>query len=383
MLRPIDEVDDAEIGRAQIGGGAHCRTIAGKEEVTTKHPRMTEMLADTYGVVLYQEQVMRIVRELGKFSWEDTTVIRKAMSGRKGKEFFDQKGKQFIEGAALEGITEEDAKAIWNEICNFGAWGMNKSHTCAYAVISYWCAWMKRYYPLEFAAACLRGAADEDEVLEVLREMAGEGVEYTAFDVDHSDINWSVVNGRLLGGFMNVVGIGPAKAVKAIEDRAAGKLDRSKFANAEVRYKDLYPLRTKYATWYADPVSHGCREGSVISTGDALPDSGSVLYLGTVETKKPRDKNETILVARRNGKRFTRGETRFADIVVKDDSGVPIICRIEPEDWDDIGKFAVERLAPGQDVVLIRGQRVPGYQMIKVHRIKCLTNEEVFNGKAS
>lgn len=368
-----------------LGGGATSHYInrkAGREKVETTHPAMTEMLQDTYGVVLYQEQVMRIVRELGDFSWADTTVIRKAMSGRKGKEFFDQKGRQFVEGAAKHGITPAEAAEIWNEICNFGAWGMNKSHTCAYAVISYWCAWMKRYHPLEYAASCLRNAKDDDHALEVLREMAAEGVEYTPFDPDLSEANWAVVNGKLIGGFMNIVGVGPAKAKKALEQRAAGKLDRKKYMEAPVKFQDLYPLRTKYRSLYDDPVSHGCREGSVICTTDNMPESGDVLFLGRVATKKPRDKNETILVARRNGKRFTRGETRFADVVVKDDSGVPIICRIEPEDWEPTGRRAIELLATDKDVVLIRGQRVPGYQMIKVHRIKCLTNPEIFNAVA-
>lgn len=364
-----------------LGGGATSHYInrkAGKEEVVTKHPRMGEMLADTYGVVLYQEQVMRIVRELGKFSWEDTTVIRKAMSGRKGKEFFDQKGEQFVKGAAQDGINDEDARAIWNEICNFGAWGMNKSHTCAYAVISYWCAWMKAYHPLEYAAACLRNAKDDDHRLEVLREMAAEGVEYVPFDPEHSAMDWAMVDGRLIGGFLNLHGVGPAKATKYLEQRAQGKLDAAKLAKHPIKLQDLYPLKTKYRSYYEDPESHGCREGSRIATADELPESGDILFLGTVFTKKPRDKNETILVARRNGKRFTRGETRFADVVVKDDTGVPIICRIEPEDWDQYGRKAVELLKPEEDVVLIRGKRVPGYQMIKVHRIKCLTNEEVF-----
>jgi len=368
-----------------LGGGATSHYIdrkAGKEPITFRHPSMEPYLGKTMGVILYQEQVMRISFEIGRFSWEVVAEIRKSMSGRKGKEYFDRRGAEFVAGAKSIGVPEEDAHIIWGEINTFGAWGMNASHTTAYAVISYWCAWMKRYHPLEYAAACLRNAKDDDHALEVLREMVGEGIEYTPFDVDRSAANWAVVDGRLIGGFMNLEGIGPAKAAKALEQRAAGTLDREKFAGMEVKFQNLYPLKTKYHTWYADPVSHGCREGSVISMGDALPDSGNVLFLGTVETKKPRDKNETILVARRNGKRFTRGETRFADIVVKDDSGVPIICRIEPEDWDDIGKFAVERLTPGQDVVLIRGQRVPGYQMIKVHRIKCLTNEEAFNAKA-
>jgi DNA polymerase III alpha subunit len=112
-----------------LGGGAantYINRNAGREETTYKHESMRKYLEDTRGVVLYQEQVMRIVKELGDFSWEDTSVIRKAMSGRKGKEFFDRHGEKFAAGAAQHGIDAETAKAIWNEIVNFGAWGMNK-----------------------------------------------------------------------------------------------------------------------------------------------------------------------------------------------------------------------------------------------------------------
>lgn len=364
-----------------LGGGATGKYIArkaGLEPVTTTHPRLTEMLADTYGVVLYQEQVMRIVRDIGKFSWEDTTVIRKAMSGRKGKEFFDRKGEQFVEGAMQDGISRGDALAIWNEICSFGAWGMNKSHTCAYAIISYWCAWMKRYHPLEFAAACLRGAKDDDETMEVLREAAAEGVGYTAFDIDVSDITWKAIDGRLVGGFTNLVGIGPAKAAAAVQARAAGKLDKDKYLKLELKFAELYPLSKAYADLYANPEAHGCRRGSVVLKADQFPADGDVLYLGKLAEKERRDENETVRVARRNG-RLVKGNSLFVDLVLRDDTGIPIICRIPRFDYDPIGRLAIERLITNRDVLLVRGRRVPGFQMIRVERIKCLTNPEVFN----
>lgn len=358
-----------------LGGGATGKYIArkaGLEPVTTTHPRLTDMLADTYGVVLYQEQVMRIVREIGKFSWEDTTVIRKAMSGRKGKEFFDRKGEQFIDGAAQDGISREDAVAIWNEICSFGAWGMNKSHTCAYAVIAYWCAWMKCYHPLEFAAACLRNAKDDDQTMDVLRELADEGVSYVAFDPDRSAVNWSVIDGALVGGFMNLAGVGPAKAHAAVAARAAGKLDRAKFVAMQVKFAELYPLSKDYATVYADPYAYGCREGSVLLKANQLPEDGDCLYLGKLVEKERRDENETVRVARRGRK--LSGPTLFADLVLKDDTGIPIICRIDRFSYEPIGRLAMEHLVPGEDVLLLRGKRVRGFQMIRVERIKCLTN---------
>lgn len=370
-----------------LGGGATGKYIArkaGQEPVEFTHPALEELLADTYGVVLYQEQVMRIVRDLGKFSWDETTVIRKAMSGRKGKEFFDQQGAKFIAGAAQDGIDEGTAHEIWNEICNFGAWGMNKSHTCAYAVISYWCAWMKAYHPLEYAAACLRSAKDDDQTMEILREMAAEGIDYVAFDPEMSDVNWSVQEGRLVGGYLNLVGFGPAKAVTAVEARRLGRVDaklKKRIEEAHVKFNDLYPISRAYAGWYSDPAAHGCRVGSVIYKADAMPDRGDILYIGKVVKKELRDENETVRVARRDGRRLT-GPTIFADFFCKDDTGIPMICRVDRKDFEPLGRIAMERLVAEQDVLLIRGRKIPNFGMIKIERMKVLNREESLREEA-
>lgn len=363
-----------------LGGGATGKYIArkaGKEPVEYTHPALSELLHDTYGVVLYQEQVMRIVRDIGKFSWDETTVIRKAMSGRKGKEYFDQQGEKFIAGAAQDGIDAAKAKEIWSEICNFGAWGMNKSHTCAYAVISYWCAWMKAYHPLEYAAACLRSAKDDDQTVEILREMALEGVRYKAFDPELSDVNWSVQSGVLVGGFMNLVGFGPSKAVAAVELRRCGGWDaklQKRVQEATVKFADLYPISTRYAALYADPEAHGCRAGSVVYKADELPDGADVLYIGAVAKKELRDENETVRVARRDGKRLS-GQTLFVDFFLRDDTGVPVICRIDRWRYEAIGRAAMEDVAV-EDVLLIRGRKIPNFAMIKVERYKVLNKKE-------
>lgn len=401
-IRSFQEIDHitALARPGPLGGGAtskYCDRHEGRAEVVTTHPRLAEMLADTYGVVLYQEQVMRIVREIGKFSWEQTTVIRKAMSGRKGKEFFDQQGKQFIEGAAQDGIAPKEAQAIWDEICNFGAWGMNKSHTCAYAVISYWCAWMKAHHPIEYAAACLREAgtkADaETKVLELLREMKAEGVDYVAFDPQLSEIDWAAREGKLVGGFRNLVGFGPAKASAAVEARRNGTMNDKLLARiekAERKYTDLFPLRTEYGALFDDPTTAGCSEGSLILSSQELMsgahDGRMILFLAKIAKKTQRDENETMLVARRGGEEKT-GQTLFADFHVHDDYGIPIIARIPPYQrrnrvtrefesaaYEPLGRLALDGLEAGKDVVLIRGKKVPNFPMIQVLRMKCLTN---------
>lgn len=406
-IRSFQEIDHitALARPGPLGGGAttkYCDRHEGRAPIVTTHPRMAEMLADTYGVVLYQEQVMRIVREIGKFSWEQTTVIRKAMSGRKGKEFFDKQGEAFVTGAAEDGIDKETAQKIWDEICNFGAWGMNKSHTCAYAVIAYWCAWMKAHHPLEYAAACLREAgtkADgEVKTLEILRELANEGTHYIPFDPALSDIDWAARDGHLVGGFRNLVGFGPAKSAAAVAARAAGAMSEKMLARIEAaprKYTEMYPLRAEYAAAFRDPTSIGCAEGSVILSAPELMsgeyDGRMVLFLAKVIKKTQRDENEALLIGRRGGE-VKEGKTLFADFQLRDDYGVPVICRIPPyrrrnrttrefesAEYEPLGRVALDRLAAGKDVVLVRGKKVPNYPMLQVLRMKCLTNPEALD----
>lgn len=378
-FRRIDHVT-ALARPGPLGGGASQHYIARaarREPVAYRHPSMAEYLGATMGVVLYQEQVMRICFELGKFSWELVSEVRKAMSGRKGKEYFDRRGEQFVEGAKQSGLSEETARIIWTEICSFGAWGMNASHTTSYGVISYWCAWMKTYHGLAYAAACLRNAKDEDQAFELLRDMHSEGIEYVAFDVERSEVDWAAVDGKLVGGFMNLEGYGPSKSAAAVAARKAGKLDREKIAKATVRFAELYPLSAAYASVYASPESVGCRAGSVISRLDRLPPKGDTLLIGKVLRKQLRDENESRRVAQRDGRVIT-GQTLFSDIFITDDSGVPITLRFDRFQFEPMGRLAAERLQE-DDVVLVRGNRIPNFAMVKVDRIKCLNREVNFN----
>lgn len=126
----VEKLDDmisitalARPGPLATGGASTwARRRRGDEKITTLHPMLTELTKDTYGVVIYQETVMRIVRELGKMSWEDTSAIRKAMSGRLGDEFFERYGKKFLTGAQENGIGLDTARAIWEQVNTFGSW---------------------------------------------------------------------------------------------------------------------------------------------------------------------------------------------------------------------------------------------------------------------
>jgi DNA-directed DNA polymerase III PolC len=366
-----------------LGGGAandYINRNAGRQETTYRHESMREYLEDTYGVVLYQEQVMRLVREIGNFSWEDTSTIRKAMSGRKGQEFFSKHGEQFAKGAKRLGIDYELSMEIWDEICSFGAWGMNKSHTVSYAIISYWCAYMKCYHPLEYAAACLRNAKDDEQSVEILRELVKEGVQYEPFDPDLSGAHWTAADGKLLGGYENLVGIGPAKSAMYIARRDEGdglsEKDYEKLASLPIKHHDLRPAHTKWGHYYDDPSLLNVH-GSIKEFGELEDGENSVVICKLVRLER-RDDNEQVRLARRGYAK--PGQTLFLDTFMVDDSiSKPVLARINAKAWYSLGERMADRAVSGEDWFLIRGRWLGQFSMMSIKKIMCLTNPEVFD----
>lgn len=366
-----------------LGGGSATRYIyrhEGKESFEYPHPSMAEYLDETFGLVIYQEQVLRLCREIGQMSWDDATLLRKAMSKSYGKEYFDQFGEKFIAGAATLGIEKGAAQEMWDQINSMGMWSFNKAHSVSYAVISYWTAWLKAHHQLAYTAAALRNAKDDDSTLSLLREYVAEGGEYIPFDAELSDMNWSVQDGKLVGGFLNLVGFGPAKSAQAIEKRTDGKLDVEKLRKSKIKFQELFPLRKDYAAYYENPASVGIAPGWSILPLAELPQEGEVLVLGKMIAKDLRDQNEAVRVQRRGGTPY-KGQSLFVDFKLQDDSTTnAITVRVSCKQYFELGEAIVQKAVEGQDVFLIRGKKIPNYPMLKILKIKCLTNPELFNG---
>ena len=366
-----------------LGGGAAGHYIhrhEGRETFDYPHPSMAMYLDDTFGLVIYQEQVIRLIREIGLMSWDDAAALRKAMSKSMGAEFFAKYGDKFVIGATSLGIEKSAAEAMWDMINKMGLWCLNRAHSASYAVISYWTAWLKTNHQLAYVAAVLRNAKDDDSVIAMLREFVEEGNSYVPFDIETSEANWSVQKGKLVGGFMNLVGFGPAKSFQMIEKRKAGKLEQKdieRVEKAKNKFSMLYPIRTTYKSWYDDPQQHGIAAGWVVSEAATLPAEGEVLMIGVMVSKDARDENENQYVQRRNGELKT-GQTKFVDFKVVDDSSTNyIIIRIPTYKYEEYGVSIIEKAING-DVFLVRGKRVPNYPMIRVNKIKCLTNKDLF-----
>lgn len=370
---------------------------AGRAPIEYDVPQLEPYLKETYGVFLYQEQIMAVVKEIGSFDWAKTSAVRKAMSGRKGEEYFNKLGEDFVAGAINNGVPEADARKLWQAMATFGSWGFNKSHSVSYAVVTYWTLWLKRHYPLEFAAACLRAAKDEDQTIAILRELAKEGVDYVPIDPDHSSMNWTIANGKLIGGIMNAKGYGMVKAMKYIEAREAGTLTQKQkdaLANAEVKYGDLTEMHTKFGWAYNDPYLIGVTSGASIRQMKEVGDDERAIVIGKLTKKVLADENE----ATRIRKRLERGiytkhgklkkglqadgryaefdqygnklETQFIDLMCKDDStDSPMRFRIRPEKFQKYGKYIAENVGNGA-FFLMKGRKLEGIDMFIVDVIK-------------
>lgn len=339
-----------------FGGGVTDKYIKRKngEPYTPIHPLVESHMKETYGLPVYQEQTLAIVREIGQFDWKETSTIRKAMSKRMGKEFFDTYWEKFKVGAMSQGIGEKEARATWETINAMGAWQMNKAHTFSYAVISYWTAYLKAHHPLEFAAANLRNAKDEDSAIELLREMVREGIEYVPFDLELSEINWSAKDGKLVGGFTALKGIGESKAAKLIEARNNGTLtqkQRDEIAKAENTFADIFPFNSKYGHLYDDPQGNGiASKVAKIIDIETVPHGEERVFLAELIHKNLRNQNEEILIKKRGGK-IEKDPLEFLDVRLRDDTGM-IGGRIGRWDFNKIGRELLESVPVGAHLMI-------------------------------
>ena len=187
----------------------------GREPVVSLHDRIESILEPTYGVILYQEQVMEIARELSGFSLGSADLLRRAM-GKKKPEEMERQRQVFIDGATKRGIKESSAARIFDLIEKFAGYGFNKSHSAAYALLSYQTAWLKHYYPAEFMSAALSADMEHtDKVVILIREAKSMGLELRPPDINRGELRFSVAeDGSIIYGLGAIKGVGE----KALED---------------------------------------------------------------------------------------------------------------------------------------------------------------------
>lgn len=191
----------------------------GEEQIVYDLPDMQEYLEDTYGITVYQEQVMLLSQKLAGFSKGDADVLRKAM-GKKQKAVLDKMKSQFVEGAKAKGHPEDKLNKIWTDWEAFAQYAFNKSHSTCYAFVAYQTAYLKAHYPSEFMAAVLNNQGNIDKIKFYMEECQRMGLSVLGPDVNESLKGFSVSKESVIRFGMNAIkGVGEAAVEDIIRER--------------------------------------------------------------------------------------------------------------------------------------------------------------------
>lgn len=191
----------------------------GREAITYDLPQMEEYLNDTYGITVYQEQVMLLAQSLAGFSKGDADVLRKAM-GKKQKSVLDKMKSQFIAGATQKGYPAETLEKIWTDWEAFAQYAFNKSHSTCYAFVAYQTAYLKAHYPSEYMAAVLNNAGAIEKITFFMEECRRMGIKVLGPDINESKKGFAVNKaGHIRFGLGGLKGVGEAAVEGIIEER--------------------------------------------------------------------------------------------------------------------------------------------------------------------
>ena len=274
----------------------------GKEEPDYLHPDIAEILKETFGVMIYQEQVMQIAQVLSGYSLGSADLLRRAM-GKKIKSEMEAQRNNFVDGAVARGVDRGQAGQIFDQVDKFAGYGFNKSHAAAYALVAYQTAWLKANYPVEFLAASMTLDLGNTDKLNVFREDLNKlGIRLLPPDINDSDVVFGVRpprDGEELGCIRYALA-----AIKNVGAKAMEQLVSERKANGS--FKDVYDFAERVGTKAANKrqLENLIRAGAM----DALDPNRRKLFEGTeillktaAAAERERSDNQVSLFGGENG----------------------------------------------------------------------------------
>ena len=269
------------------------------------------------------------------------------------------------DGAQSIGIEEEPAQKIWNQVNTMGSWAFNESHAVAYGTVSYWCCILKAHFPREFALATIRNTHDVGSVKRYLRELDRQGITFKPYDAELSELNWTIKNDMLIGGLLNVKGIGPKTAEVILRKRQEGQTYFPKLENGITPFDNVFEARTRFVDLLADPRKYNIAS-KIWDLIDIEEDEGRYVFLAKLGHRNERSLNETMFLVQRNNIRVPND--KWLNIVVEDDTAtIPIV--ISRFKYNTLGLPLLNKYKEG-DWFIFAGQMRAGYRRIYVDRYK-------------
>ena len=225
MKMGVDKFEDLVASNALVRPGAmntvgasYINRKQGKEAVDYTHTILKPFTENTYGVIIYQEQVMQACVHLGGMSWSEADKVRKIIGKKKDAKEFDQFKDQFVTGASKH-ISKKKAEELWHDFEAHAGYSFNRSHAVAYSMLSYYTAWLKKYYPLEFMFSILKNENDKDARTEYLIEAKRLGLKVLLPHINESSLYFSLQGDAIRFGLAEVKFISDSIANKIIDQR--------------------------------------------------------------------------------------------------------------------------------------------------------------------
>ncbi len=195
----------------------------GEDKISFAHPKLEKILKDTYGVIVFQEQVLQIANSLAGYSMGKADILRKAM-GKKQAELMAEQKKEFLSGSQKQGIDDKIAHDVFDQIETFARYGFNKAHSTGYAFIAYQCGYLKVYYPEEFMAANLSSEINSsDRIYTLMEECRRMNIPVLPPDINESEKHFTAEKGKIRFGLQAVKNVGEAAVDAIVEARGKGE----------------------------------------------------------------------------------------------------------------------------------------------------------------
>jgi len=293
----------------------------GRAEVDYFHPDLEQVLTPTYGVILYQEQVMQIAQVLANYTLGGADMLRRAM-GKKKVEVMAEQRDLFMKGAVARGVDADLATHIFDLMEKFAGYGFNKSHSAAYALLSYQTAWLKAHYPAEFMAAVMSADMDNtDKVVGLIEDCHEQRVEVLPPDINQSDYQFSVPDTKsVLYGLGALKGVGEAALDGIIAERKTNGM-----------FADLYDF---------------CRRSDTRKVNrrvmEALIKSGAMDSLGQNRASLMASLSNAVQLAEQNQKNASVGQDDMFGSSDEPDRHANV-HNVEVDDWDDETRLSNEK----------------------------------------
>jgi DNA polymerase-3 subunit alpha len=312
---------------------------SGRVPVTYALPQLEPILRDTYGVIVYQEQVMNIASVLADYSMAEADNLRKAM-GKKIGEIMAQERERFVSRAKKKGVDEDKAERVFDHMETFGRYGFNKAHSAAYAMIAFQTAYLKAHFPVEFIAALLTSEMNSTEdVVKYIGECRNQEIDILPPDINQSELGFTVAGDKISFGLAAVKNVGQGAIESILEVREEGGAFKSLFDFSE---------RVDHRKVNRRVIESLIKAGALDSTGARRSQMMSVL-------------DEAIELGQKIQKDRSNGQYTLFEAMAPESQGTIYPSFAEIEEWSESELLNYEKEALG---FFITGHPLARYEPI-------------------